>query len=88
MTSPRVFHAGPPPSLGWWPASSFRRAGQVCPEYQPLRFWDGFLWSSAAGINRTAEQVTERAREKLNRELSAKILWAPRPDSWPEASKT
>ena len=37
----RQWHSGPPPSVGWWPASVFR-------DEKSIRWWDGYAWSMAA----------------------------------------
>jgi len=35
-----VWHIGPPPEIGWWPASGYD-------DINSLRFYDGRLWSEA-----------------------------------------
>jgi len=35
-----IWHSGPPPSVGWWPASKYR-------DSQALRFYDGRWWSES-----------------------------------------
>ena len=43
-----TWHKGPPPSVGWWPAS-------VARDPRALRWWDGTCWSNVAW-----DTVTER----------------------------
>ena len=38
-----VWRDGPPPEIGWWPASHVRH-----PDPTVLRWWDGAAWSCAA----------------------------------------
>lgn len=39
----RQWHSGPPPSVGWWPASK-------CDDPEIVRWWDGNAWSFAVGV--------------------------------------
>lgn len=73
------WNSGPPPSIGWWPASIRRD-----PNY--LRWWDGLAWSCAAPINATADRVVLSAsRPEFE---FVKIEWRERPASWPKRSRT
>ena len=71
--------SGPPPSVGWWPASK----GRVMNAY---RWWDGTRWSAMAQNWYTAEYAAVIAsRPTPPREP---VEWRERPASWPKRSKT
>lgn len=73
------WHSGPPPSVGWWPAS-------VCNDLTCLRWWNGRAWSLPAYAGDGSMKV-----ETAVRFLScntAQIFWTDRPASWPERSRT
>ena len=46
-----IWRSGPPPEIGWWPASS--RRGRPNPGW--LRYWDGKAWSVGDSSRQTAE---------------------------------
>ncbi len=73
-----TWHKGPPPSVGWWPASIAR-------EKECLRWWNGKWWSMAARSWMTAEQAEVTAKQKS---ALKDIEWAERPASWPERART
>lgn len=72
--------SGPPPSIGWWPAS-------FCRDRDSFRWWDGKWWSG--GVRRevsanlaglyAATPATFRVHE---------IKWQHRPADWPARSLT
>lgn len=68
-----VWHKGPPPSEGWWPASS---SAELC--IWDLRFWNGEFWSLAAAPWDTSDDADEakRMRNAVPREFG--IAWADR----------
>jgi hypothetical protein len=70
---------GPPPSIGWWPASRLRLS-------DTLRWWNGKKWSLPAYEKYTAKEAGKRAR--LPSFCGTDIEWTNRPASWPERSKT
>jgi hypothetical protein len=70
---------GPPPSIGWWPASYGRNLNA-------LRWWDGEWWSANVSPRRTAKHAARLAKRKA--EWQEKIEWTDRPANWPERSKT
>jgi hypothetical protein len=70
---------GPPPSVGWWPASGVRFKNF-------LRWFDGSGWSSGVNGWMSAEEAARMASLKDN-DLE-KILWRDRADWWPERSRT
>lgn len=75
-----VWHKGPPPSVGWWPASAMQ-------DPSALRWWDGERWSRAAYRGYTVEEISMCARER-NGVGRRSILWTDRPASWPKRSRT
>jgi hypothetical protein len=73
-----TWHKGPPPSIGWWPASRKRNK-------ESLRWWNGQAWSLAAHFVYTAKEAAETAAVETN---MSDIEWTDRPASWPERSRT
>jgi hypothetical protein len=74
------WHKGPPPSIGWWPASS-------CMAKDALRWWDGMYWSCVAFIDDSDEEAARYAGRR-SRYQTRQIKWRNRPASWPERSRT
>ena len=71
---------GPPPSQGWWIASTAYNS-------EILRWWNGECWSCAAATKQSPDKAAQNAR--IPTEYPPyEIQWLPRPDSWPERSKT
>lgn len=73
-----TWHDGPPPSLGWWPASSMR----VMDAY---RWWNGKEWSVLAFER---DSVVEAARSACIPTICTGVQWRERPSDWPERSRT
>jgi len=73
-----TWHKGPPPSIGWWPASHSQIPFT-------LRWWDGNAWSIPCWDYLTKEEAAEHA---ANKSFWQDIKWADRPASWPERSRT
>ena len=73
------WHKGPPPSIGWWPASTERNDGIV-------RWWNGSVWSGAASHLYSPDVAGAIARRLALGHHS--IEWADRPADWPERSRT
>jgi hypothetical protein len=73
------WHSGPPPSIGWWPASVRR-------DHTFLRWWDGERWSASAWAGLTAAQAAQLAEVAVPNQ--DEIRWTDRPAWWPERSKT
>ncbi len=69
---------GPPPSIGWWPASGYRNPNVY-------RWWNGKWWSCAAHSVLTAKEAASQAARK---EGIRHIEWTDRPAWWPNRSKT
>lgn len=79
----RKLFSGPPPSVGWWPASRTESPNE-------LRWWNGSHWSI---IFRRANDGMTDFRDADNPharapELPTPIQWQHRPASWPERSRT
>ena len=73
------WHKGPPPSIGWWPASVSR-------DRHAIRWWNGKWWSDPAYSFNHIEDASKRATQKG--EGQHRIEWTDRPALWPERSKT
>lgn len=73
------WHSGPPPSIGWWPASVSRSSNVY-------RWWNGEYWSqdvSDYNPARLAEYYASRRECSRN-----PIEWKHRPKNWPARSFT
>lgn len=75
-----TWHSGPPPSLGWWPASSERFENSY-------RWWNGVYWSRPCFNGEPGEIVALFSAIPSTFDLS-EIEWQRRPASWPERSRT
>ena len=73
------WHQGPPPSIGWWPAS-FDRNDRV------YRWWNGKHWSFPALKGDSAQTAAHCAR--IRALGGVEIEWTDRPKSWPKQSRT
>lgn len=69
---------GPPPSVGWWPASRMRLSST-------LRWWNGVCWSQPAYSNYTRTYVARIANTPAT---NCGIEWTHRPKNWPKRSMT
>ena len=74
-----VWHSGPPPSLGWWPASTDENR-------DVYRWWNGKYWSRFVGRDAPMAAVGRAASNPAYG--FGGIRWTDRPASWPERSKT
>jgi hypothetical protein len=74
-----TWHKGPPPSIGWWPASTTRSPNM-------LRWWNGKWWSCGCVERYSAQTVAKVATEKSR--YQNEIEWTDRPAAWPERSRT
>jgi len=70
------WHKGPPPSIGWWPASVQR-------EKNAIRWWNGIYWSYNAHPLDTAKDAAKYAGMPSGT-VSKFIEWA---DRWWEIEK-
>jgi hypothetical protein len=66
---------GKPPSVGWWMTGE-----------HTLRWWDGRRWSWAC-IDTDKMKEVEVYGNRID-ENPRGIQWFPRPDWWPERSRT
>ena len=64
-----VWRKGPPPEIGWWPASGFLNV-------DVLRFWNGERWSDWVRPHRDSEQAEWTKKEKAFE--SSEIKWTDR----------
>lgn len=78
MNVSREWHSGPPPSLGWWPAST------QC-NIKHFRWWDGRHWSFFITASAAKKEIERIVTLKSD---STRIMWHDRPDDWPERSRT
>jgi hypothetical protein len=76
-----TWHKGPPPSIGWWPASTGRNPNI-------LRWWNGAQWSRAAPVEFNAKQAEQEANLPTEQQFQDEIEWTDRPADWPERSRT
>lgn len=67
-----IWKLGPPPSIGWWPASTFL-------EESVLRFWNGKCWSWPVDETCSLIEVATMAERPSNH---PHIFWAQRPWWW------
>ncbi len=74
-----TWNDGPPPSIGWWPASYDE-------DSDCLRWWDGTYWSVAAYKDTLVDDIAWCAEQKAG--LQWHIQWKHRPHDWPKRSKT
>ena len=72
---------GPPPSIGWWPAS-------VCKDLGCVRWWNGKHWSQAAWADTPVKVAASTARKPELAVIQDEIEWTDRPADWPKRSKT
>ena len=81
MAVKQKWFSGPPPSVGWWPASPNRAMFG-----ERYRWWDGSGWSSYAMKSSTPREAAAAA--KTPNKSSLPIEWQHRPASWPDRSRT
>jgi hypothetical protein len=74
-----TWHKGPPPSIGWWPASTRRNP-------DTLRWWNGVWWSVRCISDYEMQTVAIGATVKS--QFQDEIEWTGRPASWPERART
>lgn len=75
------WHSGPPPSVGWWPASFSK-------DEKALRWWDGERWSMSTNQSCRVEHAVCMARIPLAEMAQSAVKWRARPKSWPARSRT
>lgn len=79
MATKLEWHKGPPPSIGWWPASYAKDAGIV-------RWWNGKVWGTACSEFTSPVQAARNARMAAS--AQGGIRWTERPANWPARSRT
>lgn len=67
------WRSGPPPSVGWWPASLYKD-----PDF--LRYWNGRCWSFGGSSEQTAKQadIDSKSASLMNDDIEWTDRW------WPE----
>ena len=66
-----VWRDGPPPEIGWWPASIWQ-------DTTILRWWDGVSWSFPARDHFDSEKAASYARVVEYRGTYCSIRWTDR----------
>ena len=66
-----VWHKGPPPEIGWWPAS-------VSGDRKSIRWYDGNEWSDVAYPRDSASQAAECADRRIPFYAQKLIKWTDR----------
>ena len=64
------WRSGPPPEIGWWPASTERQPHR-------LRFWNGRHWSSYATSSANARTAGEYG-SRMSSDDQDRIKWTDR----------
>lgn len=77
----KTWHKGPPPSIGWWPAS-------LCRDASSVRWWNGGGWSISQYEGCSASSVAHAATLRVSSYWQPQIEWQDRPASWPARSRT
>jgi hypothetical protein len=73
-----VWRSGPPPEIGWWPASCIR-------DIHMLRWWDGNNWSRYA-FDREEAAVAAISAGEIWGKCTERIWWTDR--WWPRVPPT
>jgi hypothetical protein len=73
------WRSGPPPSVGWWPAS-------LSKDKEVLRWWDGKHWGVLTWRAISADLAAHKATIRDDHQVS--IKWRQRADWWPARSRT
>lgn len=68
------YNKGNPPSIGWWPTGPHK-----------VRWWNGEYWSWTCLDSDSLHWVKHFSAKAA---LDDVVVWYPRPDSWPERSRT
>ena len=71
-----TWRTGPPPCIGWWPASN-------CKFHGAIRWWNGKGWSAACYRGDPLWFVEEAARFPAT-DNPANVRWRERPLRWPK----
>lgn len=65
------WHKGPPPEIGWWPAS-------INEDPQSIRWWNGKFWSCSCFPEESSEIAKARAATKDSNDYADRIKWVER----------
>jgi hypothetical protein len=79
MITKTEWFKGPPPSIGWWPASLMQ-------DKTIVRWWNGNRWSLESKRGDAMDRVVYRAGHQSL--YSEDIEWTHRPKNWPKRSMT
>lgn len=86
LPSKPTWRTGPPPSIGWWPATNARvdmlEVGESCHYLTFLRWWDGKKWSQCCAFPTVTARIA--ANSASGPKSSDKIHWT---DRWWENQK-
>jgi hypothetical protein len=74
-----IWHSGPPPSIGWWPASIYGQPTVV-------RWWNGQCWSYP--LSSDCDEIEVQIWATIISRCQDKIRWQQRPKDWPLQSLT
>ena len=77
-----TWFAGPPPSIGWWPASVGGTRTDI------VRWFDGCRWSRLAVQTDRVTEAAFFASIPEDTDLQSRIKWRNRPANWPARSLT
>lgn len=75
-----IWRGGPPPSIGWWPAS-------FSDDENCFRWWSGKTWSDACYASMSAKTAARKSKLKCYNPTDG-IRWTVRPSNWPARSYT
>ena len=75
------WYSGPPPRIGWWPASASE-------DTECLRWWNGLYWSNCCWRSYTLRAVSRFAATPNDIIWPGEIKWTDRPAWWPARSRT
>jgi hypothetical protein len=73
------WHKGPPPSIGWWPASHHE-------DDSILRWWNGEYWS--VGVKSPCDIHLALIFTHIEAPFQRSIRWINKRFTWPERSRT
>lgn len=75
------WNEGPPPAVGWYPASIFKNA-------KNLRYWNGRRWSQSVLDVAPAVFAEYMADQPCSGDDMKCMLWQHQPRDWPENART
>ena len=68
------YNKGNPPSIGWWPTGPHK-----------VRWWNGEYWSWTCLDTDSIYWVKHFSAKEA---IGDVVVWYPRPENWPERSRT